>query len=316
MQINKIQATIPQAIATKNNNNQQVSFGSAASLAKKVVGDGTLAKLNRAIEFDGLNMSFPILLTTMAVGVVIPRVIKAQDEYDREEIIRRDLISCLVLSVGDKVIKKNLSRISEAKSGFALAMKDNFANKTKFQKAMDYLKPTKGVRVLNNDQIVAKYSGLEKYKNGIADFCDFITEQGGNLKKVFSLKEGGTQDIVEKIVGKEVFEAGDNKTIRDALATAAEHGTEEIKQLYSKFAAKDNPFVVKAKSMNSKFAFLSLFVFVPVLLGFAIPKINEKITKKKFLERQAQEAAKVAETPVSKPQVNFLTSSAFQDITK
>ena len=44
-----------------------------------------------------------------------------------------------------------------------------------------------------------------------------------------------------------------------------------------------------------------MFLLIPVLLGFLIPKVNERITKKKFLERQAAEQAK-AQTTVAQAQ--------------
>ena len=303
MQINKISAPMLQR-TNNNNQSKQVSFsGNPAELARKLVGKGSLTKFSDAIEFDSINMPFPILAAVMIFGVIIPRLVQAQDEYDREEIMRRDLISTVVITTAQPVINKSISKITEAKSGLALATKPNFAAKTGLQKFLNYINPIGGVRVLNGDQIVSKYSKIDGYKNGIAGFCDFITENGGNLKKMFSYKKGGTKELVERIVGKEIFEAGDNKAIRDGLAQAAEKGTKEIAELYSKFADKNNPFVIKAKSLNSTFGFLSMFLLVPALLGFAIPKVNERITKKKFLERQAAEQAKTQ-------------AAAYQDISR
>ncbi|MBR6163901.1 hypothetical protein IKQ26_08455 [bacterium] len=288
MQINKIQAPMLQK---PQNNNKSVAFkGNPVELAGKLVGKGSLTKFADKIEFDSINMPFPVLATVMIFGVIIPRLVQAQDEYDREEIMRRDLISTVVITTAQPVINKSISAITEAKSGLALATKP--ATKNGFQKVLSYLNPVGGVRVLNGDQIAAKYSKIDGYKNGIAGFCDFVTGNGGNLKKMFSYEKGGTKEIVEKIVGKDIFEAGDNKAIRDALADAAKKGTKEIGELYAKFADKNNPFVIKAKSLNSTFGFLSMFLLVPALLGFAIPKVNERITKKKFLERQAAEQEK------------------------
>lgn len=293
MQINKIQAPMLQKV--QNNNSKQVSFSGAAELASKLVGKGSLTKFSDSVQFDGINMPFPVLAAVMIFGVIIPRLVQAQDEYDREEIMRRDLISTIVITTAQPVINKTLSIFTEAKSGLALATKPVPAKKG-LQKVLSYLNPIGGVRVLNGKQIKAKYSEIDKLENGIAGFCDFVTGNGGNLKKLFSFEKGGTREIVERIVGKEVFAAGDNKAIRDGLAKAAKEGSKDIAELYSKFAAKNNPFVIKAKSLNSTFGFLSMFLLVPALLGFAIPKINERITKKKFLERQAAEQAKAQVT--------------------
>ncbi len=289
MQINKIQA--PMLQKAQSSKSKQVSFSGAAELAGKLVGKGSLTKLSDAVQFDSVNMPFPVLSTVMIFGVIIPRLIQAQDEYDREEIMRRDLISTIVITTAQPVINKCLSIFTEAKSGLALATKPTPA-KQGIKKVLSYLNPVGGVRVLNGKQIKAKYSEIDKLKGGIAEFCDFVTGNGGNLKKLFSFEKGGTREIVERIVGKEVFAAGDNKAIRDGLAKAAKEGSKDIAELYSKFASAKNPFVIKAKSLNSTFGFVSMFLLVPALLGFAIPKVNERITKKKFLARQAAEQAK------------------------
>ncbi len=293
MQINKIQA--PMLQKTQNNNSKQVSFSGAAELASKLVGKGSLTKLSNSVQFDGINMPFPVLSAVMIFGVIIPRLIQAQDEYDREEIMRRDLISTVVLTTAQPIINKSLSILTEKNSGFALATKPTTMKNT-LKKVLNYLNPVGGVQVLNGKQIKAHYSEIDKLEGGIASFCDFVTGNGGNLKKLFSFEKGGTREIVERIVGKDVFAAGDNKAIRDGLANAAKKGSKDIAELYSKFASPKNPFVIKAKSLNSTFGFLSMFLLVPVLLGFAIPKINERITKKKFLERQAAEQAKAQVT--------------------
>lgn len=273
------------------------SFGSAAGTANKIL-HGSTSKIAKAIEFDGLDMSFPVLLSVMLGGVLLPRVIQAQDKYDREEIIRRDSITIATMAFGAKMLSKGFSKFNEIKSGFALASKgEGFKNKSIAGKIFDYLRPVKGINVLNSEQLVSKYSNLETYKDGINGFCEFIDKEGGNLKKVFGFVPE-TKEILEKLVGKEAFASADNNTIKSAIKKAQEEAPDQIENLLKQFRnTKDvsgktvyNKFVQKAKSMNSTFGFLSMVLLVPVFLGFVLPKVNETITKKKFKARNNESA--------------------------
>ena len=81
--------------------------------------------------------------------------------------------------------------------------------------------------------------------------------------------------------GKKLADA-DNKSIIEALKNS--EGTEKLAELFKK---ADNPWVKKAKTLNSRFTALSVLVLVPVFLGFMLPAINERATKKRIREEQA-----------------------------
>ena len=263
-------------------NKSNPSFGSAGSVAKNL---GTKA-LN-AFEFEGCNVSFPMLLGLMAIGVIIPRINQAKDKYDREEILRRDLVTCATMCFGEKILQKGFSKANETKSGFVLASKEaGFKNQNVFKKFFDYIRPIKGVKVMSTDQIISKYSGLDKYKDGIKGFCDFISGQGGNLGKVFSISDDA-KNIVNGLLqaeGKTIANA-DNAAITSVLDKAKDSA--EVKKLTSLFSKKDNPWVTKARTLNARFTALSVLVLVPAFLGFMLPAINERATKKRINEEKA-----------------------------
>ncbi|MBQ4078736.1 hypothetical protein IJD15_06105 [bacterium] len=263
-------------------NKSNPSFGSASSVAKNL---GTKA-LN-AFEFEGCNVSFPMLLGLMAIGVIIPRINQAKDKYDREEILRRDLVTCATMCFGEKILQKGFSKANETKSGFVLASKKaGFKNQNVFKKFFDYIRPIKGVKVMSTDQIISKYSGLDKYKDGIKGFCDFISGQGGNLGKVFSISDDA-KNIVNGLLqaeGKTIANA-DNAAITSVLDKAKDSA--EVKKLTSLFSKKDNPWVTKARTLNARFTALSVLVLVPAFLGFMLPAINERATKKRINEEKA-----------------------------
>ena len=281
---------------TPAKNKSNPSFG-AANPKQAVIdtltgeGKGLLGKLAgkfaNAFEFEGCNVSFPLLLGIMGFGIFLPRLTQAKDKYDREEILRRDLVTAATLCFGEHELKKGFSKMNEASSGFVLADKGrNFKQQNMAKRLFDYIRPIKGVQVLSTDQIVSRYSGLDKYKGGIGGFCNFIDNQGGKLSKVFSLTDEA-KALTEKIVGGKL-EGLDNKTIKEAIASKID--SEDVKNLTSLFDDKGNAWVKKARTLNSRFTALSVLLIVPLFLGFALPAINERATKKRISKEQADKA--------------------------
>ncbi len=287
------------------------SFGSAASFANKLTGSSLFGKIAQGAEFEGCNVSFPLLLAIMGFGILMPRTIQAKDKYDREEILRRDVTTCTVMCFAEKELRKGFSKFNENKSGLVLAAKEaGFKTKSPLKRLFDYLRPIKGVRVLSTDQIISKYSGLDNYRDGIKGFCDFISQQGGNLRKVFSLTEE-SKSLVESALQKEgsSLSNADNATITAILEKAK--NSDEVKKLVKLFEDKNNPWVTKAKTLNARFTALSVIVLVPAFLGFFLPWFNEKTTKRKFTE---EHTVKNNDTKINN---NFLAgnnSELFSDI--
>lgn len=258
------------------------SFGSSASMAKALTDNGLMGKIANSAEFSGCNLSFPLLVGVMLFGILAPRVKNSKDKYDREEILRRDVVTCAVMCAGEKELRKGFSKLNEHKSGFVLATKDKgFKDKSILKRIFDYLRPEKGVNVLSTDQIVSKYSNIAAYKDGLKGFCEFIDAQGGNLSKVLSYTDE-SKTIIESMLQKEgkTLAGADNKIIKEVIEKAKD--SPEAQKLVDLFKDKNNPWVTKAKTLNARFTALSVLVLVPVFLGFMLPWINEKATKKKF----------------------------------
>ena len=289
-----------------NKNKSTPSFGSASSVTAKVAdaltSKGIVGKIAKGIEFEGMNVSFPLLMATMGLGVLLPRLQQAKDKYDREEILRRDVVTCATMCFAEKALRKGFSKVSEATSGLVVASKPaNFNKKSALGKFFEYIRPINGVNTLSTPQIISKYSGIDKYKDGITGFCDFIIGQKGNLSKVFSLTPE-SQALVQNVLGDGVnLASADNKTIRTALDKAKE--SENVKKLVDLFKDKDNPWVTKAKTMNARFTAFSVLVLVPVFLGFMLPAINERLTKKRIKEEQALKDAENKNNQNKQPQI-------------
>jgi len=295
MQINKTSAT-------QNFTNQtQPSFKGLSGLGKKVASDKSWLKgFAKNAEYNGISMGLPSLLLLLYGATIVPRFAQAHDKHERREVLTRDFLSITAILFLEKALSKGFSVLNSVKSGFALNFKPKAAEGTTgFKKFLHYINPVKGATVLSSKELVSKYSNLEGNKNGIADFIDFIKQQGGNLKKVFAFDEK-VKGHVEKLLGK---------TIKDATAEEIEHGLKNAKKsdaslkgIYDAFRGNSNKFVQKAKLMNSTFAFVSMCLLVP---GFMIwiQRFNAKVTKKavaKELEaKKAQEAANKTTTPVA-----------------
>ncbi len=264
------------------------SFGSGAKLAKNILNQNSgIGKIAKNLEFQGLNMSFPVLIAAMLGGVLVPRLIQAQDKYDRAEILRRDLISEGTIVFGAGALSKLFANRNEKKTGFVLTKKpDDFNTKSIIKKIGDFIMPTSKYSTLKSDQIISRYSDVRNTKDGMEGFCNFIDKTGGNLKNLFSFKEE-SKNIMENIMGKEAFNQADNKSIINVIKETMQNAPEKLEDLYKQFDGKNNDFVKKAKAMNSAFGFFSMVVVVPLFLGFGVPALNASITKKRFKEEHA-----------------------------
>lgn len=281
-----------QSVNSYTSKQSSPNFGSAASLAGKILNEkSTLGKFAKNINYDGLDMSFPVMIAAMLGGVLVPRLIQAQDKYDRQEILRRDITSEGTIVFGAAALSKLFLKQNEKKSGLVLMKKpENFASKNKFQKFMDYFMPTSTLSPANSSQIISRYSNIDAPEDGkgILHFCDYITNNGGNLNKLFH-RTDATKEILSDICGgAEAFKNADDKSIKSYIAKAMEEAPEKISKLYDQFKGENNEFVKQAKAMNSKFKFLSLFVLVPLVLGFGLPAMNEALTKKKYKKEHEQ----------------------------
>jgi hypothetical protein len=285
-----------------NAKNQTPTFGSSAKFVDTLTGSSLAGRMAQGIEFQGCNVSFPLLLGIMTFGILLPRTRDAKDKYDREEIVRRDLVTCATMCFAEKELRKGFSKLNETKSGLVLAAKDKgFKDQKLAKRVFDYLRPIKGVRVLSSEQIVSKYSNIDKYKDGIKGFCDFIDGQGGNLSKVFSLTDD-SKSLVEKLLGDNI-ENADNETIKNTLSKAI--NSEEVQKLTELFKDKNNAWVQKARTLNARFTAFSVLVLVPAFLGFFLPWFNEKTTKKRIKEENEQNITQ------QNPQVDLVSTSFY-----
>lgn len=273
------------------NTSKTPSFSGA--LSQKLLKGGALRKFSDAIEYDSFGMSSVSVMALLYFAVIGFRVKNAYDKYDRYEILRRDVTSLTALIFLADMLKKGFSQIGAKATGLVLTQKPKNFDKLG-TKIWNYINPTAEFRPLSGGQIVSKYSQIDKFKDGMADFCRFIREKGGNLKKVLKL-DSTVKTNAEEILGKTI-DAANDKEIIDTFSKTK--NSKALKAIYQVFEKSDNAFVKKAKMMNNLFGFISVFLLTPALMVW-IAKSNEKITKQK-VAKDLSTQQKTEESPVDK----------------
>ena len=283
----------------KNADNQEVKNAPAfkgnllGKIANTISTDGKLRKFSNAFEFDGINMSCAALLTTMGLGVVYPRVKNAYDKHDRREILTRDLVTITSLIAGAKALLKTITRGFEKMSGIAMSEKPKGYKKLPmWKRVINHLRPFGGVQVYSNNDIILKYSNVDKYKGGFEGFCKYVKTSGGNLVKLFANDET-TKTNIEKMIGKPLKDATENEIMNAVKDSKNKEFVQNIINVFKQVDAKGNPtnaFIRKAKAITGVFGFMSTFVAIPLFMIF-LQKFNERMTKKAIAKEQAEKKA-------------------------
>lgn len=280
---------------SKVENKQQTSFtglGSAfGKLGDEVVGHARLKKFSDIFEFSGASMSVPAMLTLMFGACLPPRLIHAQSNTDRAEILLRDILSFVSILFGAKALNRVFSNMFSKASGLALNIKPE--NNKGFKKFMNYFKEN-GIQVLDSDRIIATYSGVDKFKNGINDLFKFVQTHGGNVGKMLGLKEFAKD--AEVILGQKPHKGMKLKDIIAAFDKAK--GTKEYDNIINMLKNTNNSVVKRAKTYNSTFNFLSTILLIPGMM-IAISKTCEHMTKKRVEKENRISLESIAKnTPV------------------
>lgn len=270
---------------------KNAAFGSITHAVDSFVSKNKVLKnIVNNLEFDGCNMSVAALYTVIMGGIILPRFVQAREENERKEIVFRDTISVATVVFAFKMLENIFSKVSSVISGYALAIKPKDHN-TLGRKVWNYIKPVTGVHALSGSEIVSKYSHLQGYKDGLTGFMEFVDRQGGDIKKMFGKTDKSALNLLQETYDRTKysrlvsFKDAKNKDIIVSMREAMAHKSEYVDKLYKLFEGPKNSFAKKAHTMNSRFSFLSIFIIVPWLLGWSIPKANERFTKEREMAK-------------------------------
>ena len=277
--------------AQTEKNGQNVAFQGAGlqkaiGKAGDVVSNSSwLKKLSDKFEFNGPQMPESAMLTLL-FGFCLPaRYVNRQDEYDGKEILVRDIASFSAILFAAEALKRGCSDMFAKITGLALNTKPEDHNKTFLHKLKNYFTPAGGVNVLKSEAIISKYSNIDKYKDGINGFFEFIENNGGNIRKVLRLDKT-VKANAEAIVGKPLKQAS-----IDEIKTAFKNvkNTDALNNIYNVFKNKSNKYVNIAKTSNSTFGFLSTLVLVPSFMIW-LARYCDKMTKRDRARDKAEKA--------------------------
>lgn len=207
---------------------------------------GWLKKISDKFEFNGASMSVPAMLTLLFGFCLPPRYIQAQDKYDKEEILVRDISSFAAILFAAKALARGFSDGFAKLSGLALTTKPEDHNKSFWHKLKNYFTPASGVNVLTSEEIISKYTNIDKYPGGIKGFFEFLEKNGGNIKKVLMLDKD-VKTNAQKIVGKDIKKASITD-IKNAFENIQDKKAKDaLEEIYKVFRSKNNKFINYAK---------------------------------------------------------------------
>ena len=239
----------------------------AGDVAGKVFNNKHAKYISDMFELNGPIISGGAMAALLYGFCIPPRLANAQDKYDYGEIILRDFTAFTVLLFGAKAVARLSTDLFTKITGLALNRK-HIDGKNMFQKFLAYVQPSSsGHEVLNSKQLASKYTHIDKYKDGVNGFMEFIEKSGGNLKKAFAKDKNvkaAVGEILQKYLGKTYADASTSE-IKDVLRTAHKENGDLIKNFYKLFE-KENSMLKLAKTCNSAFGFLSTIALVPGLI--------------------------------------------------
>ena len=216
----------------------------------------------------------------------------ASDKYEYGEVIVRDFTAFTALLFGAKALARLFSDGFTKLSGLALNRKD-MEGRNIWQKTMDYLNPADTRHsVLSSKQLDSKYTHIDKFKDGVNGFVEFIEKSGGNIKKTLThdKKIKAAADAIVQKFANTTFDKATAADIKTALNKAKTEDGDLIKNFYKLFDS-NNGILKQAKTYNSTFGFLSTILFVPGLiiwLTHVCEKMTERRTKADFGDTKAQ----------------------------
>lgn len=280
----KVNNTTTNIYNSKNTNNKVLSKKSEVSFGAS--GSSFLRKLNEKMEYSGISMPVLALGLVSFGAILLPRLIKARDNTERAEILQRDVTTIIIMMIGSFSLRNIMSTLSAKKSGYALVQGNHKANP--FVQALNLFNPFGSTNIFSSSQLVSKYSKIDDYKEGFYGFSKFLNDNGGDAKKFFT-SDKKLNKVVEDLYKQFKPDKGASnfkEATKNDIAEMFKHintlndKSDILQELTGLFQKTDNTFVKKAKFMNSFFDFLSTFLFIPLFLGVALPKINEKTVRK------------------------------------
>lgn len=297
----------------KTANSQNVNFkGKAPKGILERIGE-KLAKIKSdfvfsELEYNGYNFTNTLMAGLSIFGLLVPRGLRAysrakvnengkKDKTEIWEIVLRDLTSALAVVFFVPMATRACVSSYEKHSGFVLLQKDRTMSKAKT--ILDLFNPYSKAHVMSNSELSSLYDNVNT-RDKMINFCKYIDKNGGDLQKIIS-KSKNTDHIfnsstftlnslkgeAKKKKNTKIIEFFENFKSQDA-----DSAVNKLMQTIPK-GKKYKPITIFAKGLNSIPALLATVFISPYILGWCIPRLTYKNTRRIHEKEDREKALKV-----------------------
>ena len=181
----------------------------------------------------------------------------------------------------------------EKNSGFVLMHKDRSMGKTKT--IADLFNPYSKSHVLTNAEISALYDNVNS-KDKMLNFCKYIDKNGGDLQKIISKSENAEEMFNSSSLDlkslKGMKKADKNKKIISFVEKFDKSDELITKVMKGAGKGRGNKIASFARGLNSMPGLLTTFFISPYLLGWFIPRLTYKNTRRIHEKQDREREAK------------------------
>lgn len=293
----------------QENQNNNVSFkgkGKPSLLERlgKLIGKNKSDFVSSELEYNGHNFTNTLMAGLSIFGLLTPRGMHAYNRAQKDEngkkdltelyeILLRDLTSSLAVVFAVPMGTRAFVTSYEKNSGFVLMHKNRNMNKTKT--IADLFNPYSKSHVLTNAEISALYDNINS-KDKMLNFCKYIDKNGGDLQKIISKSENVEEMFNNSTLDlkslKGMKKADKNKKIISFVEKFDKSDDLISKVMKGASKARGNKIASFARGLNSMPGLLTTFFISPYLLGWFIPRLTYKNTRRIHEQQDREREAK------------------------
>lgn len=293
----------------QENQNNNVSFkgkGKPSLLERlgKLIGKNKSDFVSSELEYNGHNFTNTLMAGLSIFGLLTPRGMHAYNRAQKDEngkkdltelyeILLRDLTSSLAVVFAVPMGTRAFVTSYEKNSGFVLMHKNRNMNKTKT--IADLFNPYSKSHVLTNAEISALYDNIDS-KEKMLNFCKYIDKNGGDLQKIISKSENAGEMFNNSTLDlkslKGMKKADKNKKIISFVEKFDKSDELISKVMKGASKARGNKIASFARGLNSMPGLLTTFFISPYLLGWFIPRLTYKNTRRIHEKQDREREAK------------------------
>ena len=293
----------------QENQNNNVSFkgkGKPSLLERlgKLIGKNKSDFVSSELEYNGHNFTNTLMAGLSVFGLLTPRGMHAYNRAQKDEngkkdltelyeILLRDLTSSLAVVFAVPMGTRAFVTSYEKNSGFVLMHKNRNMNKTKT--IADLFNPYSKSHVLTNAEISALYDNIDS-KEKMLNFCKYIDKNGGDLQKIISKSENAGEMFNNSTLDlkslKGMKKADKNKKIISFVEKFDKSDDLISKVMKGAGKARGNKIASFARGLNSMPGLLTTFFISPYLLGWFIPRLTYKNTRRIHEKQDREREAK------------------------